>query len=399
MSGRPRSIPTYRRHRQSGQAVVTLTSPGGVRKDILLGSWNTKASRAEYARVIAEWEAAGQAIPLDGPTGDITINEVAARFMRHARRHYRYPDGRPTSEIPNTIYTLRFLLPTYGSTLAAQFGPLALKAVRQKMIEAGLCRKQINRMVGRLRRIFKWAVSEELIPPSVLEGLRAVAGLLFGRTEAKESEPVKPVPDAFVDAVLPHVARSVAGMIEMQRCTGMRPGEVIQMRMIDVDTSGTVWLYKPPRHKMSYRGTERIVALGPKAQSIVREFLTSNVEAYLFSPRRDHEERSARLAMTRKSKRQPSQQYAVRRKRKPAKQPGECWRRDSYTQAIHNGCHKAGVPVWGPNRLRHNFATAIRKQYGLEAAQAMLGHARADVTQVYAERNQALAEKIAALVG
>ncbi len=93
MSGRPRSIPTYRRHRQSGQAVVTLTSPGGVRKDILLGSWNTKASRAEYARVIAEWEAAGQAIPLDGPTGDITINEVAARFMRHARRHYRYPDG------------------------------------------------------------------------------------------------------------------------------------------------------------------------------------------------------------------------------------------------------------------------------------------------------------------
>lgn len=403
--GRPRSVPSYRRHRQSGQAVVTLTAPGGVRKDVLLGQHGTKASRLEYARVIAEWEAAGQQIPPDDDaTPDLTVYEVVARFMRHANKHYRHPDGRPTTEIVAYKYAFKYLLPLYGDDLAAKFGPLALKAVRKRMVDGlagrpGLCRNLVNRLIGRVRRMFKWAVSEELVPPTVLEGLRAVTGLQRGRTDARESEPVKPVPDAFVDAVLPHVSRSVAAMIELQRITGMRPGEVIQLRAVDIDMTADVWLYRPARHKMSYRGADRVVALGPKAQAVIREFLTTDTQAYLFSPARDQQERSIVLAMRRQTKRQPSQRHDVRRVRNPAKRKGDCFRRDSYTQAIANGCKKAGVPTWGPNRLRHNHATAIRKLYGIEAAQCVLGHARADVTQVYAERNQALAEKVAREVG
>jgi site-specific recombinase XerC len=49
--------------------------------------------------------------------------------------------------------------------------------------------------------------------------------------------------------------------------------------------------------------------------------------------------------------------------------------------------------------LRHSFATAIRKEHGLEAAQVLLGHARADVTQVYAERDEELAARVAEQVG
>ena len=54
---------------------------------------------------------------------------------------------------------------------------------------------------------------------------------------------------------------------------------------------------------------------------------------------------------------------------------------------------------WAPNRLRHSFGTLVRKDYGLEAAQVLLGHARADVTQVYAERNAALAAAVAEKIG
>jgi integrase len=54
---------------------------------------------------------------------------------------------------------------------------------------------------------------------------------------------------------------------------------------------------------------------------------------------------------------------------------------------------------WHPYQLRHSFATRVRKQHGLEAAQVLLGHSRADVTQVYAERNQALALEVAAKIG
>ena len=54
---------------------------------------------------------------------------------------------------------------------------------------------------------------------------------------------------------------------------------------------------------------------------------------------------------------------------------------------------------WHPNQLRHTFATKVRKAHGLEAAQVLLGHSRADVTQIYAEKNEALAVAIAAAMG
>lgn len=57
------------------------------------------------------------------------------------------------------------------------------------------------------------------------------------------------------------------------------------------------------------------------------------------------------------------------------------------------------VHRWHPNQLRHTYATKVRKAHGLEAAQVLLGHSRADVTQVYAERNQELAETVAAKIG
>ena len=54
---------------------------------------------------------------------------------------------------------------------------------------------------------------------------------------------------------------------------------------------------------------------------------------------------------------------------------------------------------WHPNRLRHSYATKVRKAHGLEAAQVLLGHSRADVTQVYAARNEELAVSVAAKIG
>ena len=49
--------------------------------------------------------------------------------------------------------------------------------------------------------------------------------------------------------------------------------------------------------------------------------------------------------------------------------------------------------------MMSTFATEVRKAHGLEAAQVLLGHARADVTQIYSERNLALALKVAAAMG
>jgi hypothetical protein len=74
------TIPTYRLHKQSGQAVVTLPDGLGGRHDVLLGKYDTPESGAEYARVIAEWQAGGgRRMPARCAEGsapaDLTVNE------------------------------------------------------------------------------------------------------------------------------------------------------------------------------------------------------------------------------------------------------------------------------------------------------------------------------------
>ena len=63
---------------------------------------------------------------------------------------------------------------------------------------------------------------------------------------------------------------------------------------------------------------------------------------------------------------------------------------DSRLQPVGGGaqyCRELGIPVFTAHWLRHTAATRARSKHGLDAAQAMLGHSGADVTQIYAELN------------
>jgi site-specific recombinase XerC len=57
------------------------------------------------------------------------------------------------------------------------------------------------------------------------------------------------------------------------------------------------------------------------------------------------------------------------------------------------------LPHWAPNQLRHAAATEIRKAYGLESAQAVLGHSHMNVLEIYAEKNLDLAAEIMRKIG
>ena len=162
-----RRVPKYRHHRPSGQAVVTLNG-----HDNYLGNWNTKASRAEYDRLIGEWLAGGRCLSGDSA---LTVNELALRYWRFAKHYYR-KDGHPTAEVAGIRVALRISRKTYGNTRVADFGPLAIKALQAKMIELGQSRAYVNANVHRIRRMFRWGVAEELVPPSIVDGLAAVGG-------------------------------------------------------------------------------------------------------------------------------------------------------------------------------------------------------------------------------
>lgn len=230
------------------------------------------------------------------------------------------------------------------------------------MIDGFLSRKVVNARVNRLRRVFKWGIENEMVEARVLLALQAVAPLKNGRTEARETCPITPVPRSSVAAVLPHVTRPVRAMIELQRLTGMRPGEITQMRPCDVDMSGSIWEYRPPSHKTEHYGVERLVFIGPIAQRVLRPFLHRSARSYVFSPRE-----AVRDARRRQEKNAKNKPRTSRRKHRPKKRPGERYTTPSYCYAIHKACKKVGIARWGPNRLRHNAATFLRKQFGLKA--------------------------------
>jgi integrase len=246
MARSPR-VPAYRLHKPSGQAVVTVRTAQGERRDIYLGVYNSPESRTEYARLIA-------VAAVDGPTAavqkpDPTVDQVMLAFMRWALTYYRTPDGRETSEVKSLRLSLAPVQELFGTAPAREFGPRALAAVRQRMIDTDLCRNLINKRVDRVKRVFKWAAAEELVPVTVYQALRTLAGLRAGRTEARESKAVVPVDPAHVAATLPHLGRHPRAMVELQRVTGMRPGEVCRLTFAEVDRSDELWMYRPREHK------------------------------------------------------------------------------------------------------------------------------------------------------
>ncbi len=398
-------------------------------RNTYLGKYDSPESRQEYDRVIGEWLARGRQVPVIaeqatvGIGSGLTVAEVIVRYWAFASDYY-VRDGEPARELGNIKDALRSLRRSYGAIEANAFGPVALKAVRKRMIDDGLARNTVNARVGKIRRMFKWAVAEELVSPTVLLGLQAVSGLRPGRSGVRETAPIRPVTPEQVASVLPYVSAPVRAMIQLQDLTGMRPGEVMAMRSGDIDRSEEVWVYRPGRHKTMDKGFSRAVPLGPRAQALLGPWLRDDPLAYVFSPAEAVAIRNATAKRNRKSPMTPSQ-AARHPKAQPKRQAGTRYGKRMYHHAICRGCDRAFphpelglIPEakltpeqrvelkawrkahrWHPNQLRHAAATRIRKAFGLEGAQVTLGHAKADVTQIYAERDLTKATEIMRQIG
>jgi integrase len=272
---------------------------------------------------------------------------------------------------------------------------VALANVRQAMIAAGRSRRLINKDVNRIRGMFGWAVEHELLPVEVHQALRRVKGLRKGRSAARETAPVEPVPEESIRATLPHLSPQVAAMVELQHLTGARPQEVASIRPCEVDTGGAVWLYHPRGHKMAHFDRRKVIMLGPRAQAVLGPWLERDAESYCFVPAETSAWHYRRL---RRGAHAAAAEDAGQSKTR-ALRPGLKYTRHSYRVAVQRACARAGIPAWSPRQLRHTRATMIRRTYGLEAAKAVLGHADTKITEIYAERDLDLAMKIMREIG
>ncbi len=408
VSRRPRQ-PSYRHHKASGQAVVTL---GG--RDVYLGKYGTHESKQAYKRLVLEWLVNdGECYP--PPSHQLTVSELTSAYKSFAKRHY-VRDGEPTETYRNVRFVMRALGESpYGPTPAVEFGPLALKAYRHQMIAAGNSRRYLNDQIATIKRAFKWAVSEELIPKTTFRALQTVEGLKSGRTEAKDNAPIQPVSDELIEATVPHLPPVVDDMIRLLRLLGCRPGELCVLRPRNVERAETVWTYRPERHKTQHKGRSRVIFIGPKAQAILAPYLLRGPDEFCFSPAESDRRRREKLHAERKTPITCGNKPGSNCVRSPKRVPGSRYTHTTINRAVQRGCDKADVAAhaanqsvppearlvarWFTYQLRHSAATEFRKKFGLEAAQVLLGHSKADVTQIYAERDNAKAVAVMAEVG
>jgi integrase len=344
----------------------------------------------------------------------------------------------------NYRHSLTPLLKLYSRFPATKFGASDLRAVQAQMVADGLCRNVVNRRLDRVRSLFRWGVSyqhlvNEKNEPNtgLLVALDTLDGLSYGA--ARESKPVEPAPDDLVQATLPHLSPTVQAMVRLQSITGMRSSEICLMRGCDIDTradaTGQTWDYKPHQHKNLHRGITRTVVLGPECQRIVRPFLKTDVQAYLFSPSDAEHDRREAAQKARKTPLSCGNTPTTDHRRKGKRAPRDHFDKASYCHAVGRACRKAFPPPshlsrlrlpaggrkkkatrqesrrewktrlgpelwaeliawekahhWHPHQIRHAVATRVDREHGIEASSIALGHEKIDTTKLYAQRDLA----------
>lgn len=385
-----------------------------------LGVHGSPESWAEYQRLLTHWretgctDSAGKRPSYS--KNNSTVGAIACQFMTYAERHYRHPDGTPKDELNQFRTALRPLLRLHAATPAAAFGPKALRAVQAAMASGSWqgdaeraeslrrgrtgawCRRVVNRHTTRIKTVWRWAESEELVPAGSLHGLLTVRGLRPGEHGASDRPEVPPVPEDDLAKVLPCLGRIPRAVLEVLLLTGARPSEILRLTPDGLDRSGSVevargirvplgavWAYQPARHKTAWKGHRRVVLFGPKAQAVLAPFLDRPADAYLFSPREASEEylRSTRRRVRHGRKRQPGARYT------PA----------SLQKAVVKACRRAGVPAFTCYQLRHLAATRLAAEFGVELARIVLGHKDLSVTGLYVLDNYQKAAEAMGRVG
>lgn len=344
--------PKYRKHSVRDIAYVAVDG----KRIYLPGKFDSAESHAAYHKVLA-----GRSIATTtGPRTFITVSTVTRDYLIFASSYY--PTGR-NSEFALLERAVKTLGP-YHNDVATDFGPRKLRKIMESLAAHGNSRGYINRTASRIRRIFKWAAGEELVPVSVYQALATVTGLRRGA--AREAPKKTGAPWAHVLPVFYFLTPPIKAMLWLQLYTGARSGSVCQARAEQFDLAADPWHWRP-RHKTEFRGTEIVLPIGPRCQKRIAAFLCE--PGFMFHP--------------------PTGNKRYR----------DHYDSTSYAWALRRAQVRAGVPLWTPHQLRHARGESVRKRHGLEAAQAILAHATLDATQIYTARQLALANQVARLDG
>ena len=379
-------------------------------RQIQFGMYDDPETKRKHAEFQQQWlldhqESAIKASqPPPIPRRGATINSLAAAYIAHCEVHYRRADGAMTDEVRhNRILWLAFA-EQYGDIVANHFTRDRLQEFRERLIDRGIttdvddstnkpkwrgkvysaprARKTVNKYIGRIVRGFKWAELQGIVSESTLAALERLPDLAKNRSRARETHDVTPVPlrdlVRVTNNIIPpapntHIpnrypAGVIRAMARLQYYIGCRPGELCDMTLDEISTEGIArwqgqtvrapnnWVFQPDQHKNESRGIFVAYVIGPRARRILEPWL--------------------RLARRRAA-------ALPRGSQAPRIWPVTYW---TYAERIRTTCERLGVPVWSPNRLRHNYATRFGVAFDVMSASHALGHQSLQTTLGYFER-------------
>ena len=340
------------------------------------GSYGSEESLAAYEDWLEELK---RLAVLEEAPSDLTLAELMEPYLDHCSTYYGTGSRTTTAAIK---LALCHVVPEWGLIAGAEFSPRVLKAIREEMIKQGLARTTINGRIGKIKGWVKWLVSEGLVAPEVWHGLQSVPSLKKGRTAAPDPEPRGPVAWRDAEPVLQEVSHVVAAMLMLQWYTGARSGSICRATpaQFSEDPQEPRLLLWRPEHKAEHLGKELILPIGPRAQQEVAEFLEH--EPYCFDPREAT------------NRGRPGRVYTPWTYRR-ALVRGQAKCQEKAREAIREGKVAYVIQRWTPHQLRHARGHEVRERWGVEAAQAILGHDSLASTQVYSDRQLGLARRIA----
>lgn len=366
-------VPKYRRHTLRDFAFVEVDG----KRVRLPGRFGSVESRAAYRKLTAGITSnrtrpdTSAAIRRE----TATVADIVLLWLDHCKAYYVN-----SREYNNCRGAGNVLVMQFPDLLASEFGPRRLKELQSSLADQKLSRGYIGGVVNRVRRCWRWAVSEELVSPDAYAALVAVQGLRPGATAAVESAKKGPVTWESVELVCGELSPTVAAMVKFQWFTGCRSDSLCNARGDQFDRTGEVWEWRP-KHKTQFLGRSLVLPIGPQAQAVIRELLDRAGRGVVFVPSRDGFNRVYGERYTSNSYGQAVKRAIIRlnAKRKKKKKPP--------------------IPSWTPHQLRHSRGHLVRERYGIEAAQAVLGHDSLDATEIYSARRLGVARDVAKEIG
>jgi len=164
-------VPKYCLHRPSGRAYIRIHG-----RVIYIGEYGAAESKAEYGRHVAELSSSPTTANSLSPSSSLAVVELCAAYLDFADGYCRN-DGQPTRSIEEARAAIRILTRLYGKLPVADFGPPRLLAIQASLANGGNARTYVNKLIEYIKRIFRWGVSRQIVPPNIHTSLATVDGL------------------------------------------------------------------------------------------------------------------------------------------------------------------------------------------------------------------------------